>query len=279
MGLLGSSVTLAILRSSRGIKAVGYSHRDQTRQKARKIGVADVIADDPAECVAQADVVILATPICTFETIFEQIAPELKDGAIITDVGSTKSMPHKWAANKLGKNVHYVGSHPIAGSEHSGLEFARDDLFSGSRCILTKNARTDSSAIETLKDFWKLVGCSVSVMTPAEHDKIFATVSHVPHITAAALVNASRDDHVKYSGKGFIDTTRVSSGPENVWSDILMTNPANIARGIDRVIKELTKFRDAITSDSQTKIEKLLQNARMKRAKLIEYKMRNKELI
>lgn len=279
MGLLGASVTLAILRSSKGVKSVGYSHRAATRRKARQMGVAGRIADDICECVADADVVILATPICTFEGIMEQIGPSLKAGAIVTDVGSTKSMPHKWAAKKLGEKIHYVGSHPIAGSEKRGVEFARDDLFFGSQCILTRTAKTDTSALKVLKNLWESLGCNVNVMTPSEHDRIFATVSHVPHITAASLVNASDEEQVKFSGKGFIDTTRVASGPENVWSDILTTNSANTARGIDRVIKELVKFRDAISDNDQAKIEKLLEKARSKRAKLIKYKMRKKELI
>jgi len=243
------------------------------------MGVADAIADDIGECVADADVVILATPICTFEGIMEQIKPSLKAGAIVTDVGSTKSLPHKWAAKKLGKKFHYVGSHPIVGSEKRGVEFASDDLFFGSQCILTKTAKTNSSALNALKKLWESLGCNVNVMTPAEHDRIFATVSHVPHITAAALLNACNEEQVKFSGKGFIDTTRVASGPENIWSDILMTNPANTARGIDRVIKELVKFRDALSDNNQKKIEKLLDNARSKRAKLINYKIRKKELI
>jgi len=279
MGLLGASVTLTTLRSLFGVKTVGYSHRPSTRRKARQLGVAEQIADDIAECVAEADIVILATPICTFEGIFRDIRDALKAGCIVTDVGSTKVMPHRWAEKLLPKNVHYVGSHPIAGSEKRGVEFARDDLFYGTRCILTKKKNTNANAARTLRRFWSELGCWVNVMNPAQHDRIFGRVSHLPHITAAALINASDPQQLKLAGRGFIDTSRVGSGPENVWADILVTNPYNTAKGIDRVITELRKLQKAIKKKDQKQIEKLLGRARAKRAALIRYKMRKKELL
>ena len=279
MGLLGSSVTLTILRSFTGVKSVGYSHRASTREKARELGVADHIADTLEECVAQADIVILATPICTFEFLFKEIAGKMKEGCIVTDVGSTKVLPCRWGEKYLGKSVRYVGSHPIAGSEKRGVEFARDDLFVGSKCIVTPKAGTDEEAFETIKDMWSKIGCSISVMSPAEHDRIFGRVSHLPHVTAAALVNASDGEQLKFAGKGFIDTSRVASGPPNVWSDILMTNSANIARGIGKLVEELRKLQKAIESQDQKKIEKLLEQARSKREDLINYKFKQKELL
>ncbi len=116
-------------------------------------------------------------------------------------------------------------------------------------------------------------------MTPAQHDRIFANVSHLPHITAAALINANNGDDLKFSGKGFIDTSRVASGPANIWADVLMTNTDNAVRGIDKVIAELTKLRRAIKSEKRREIEKLLEKARNRRAALIEYKIKKKEII
>lgn len=278
MGLLGASVTLAILRSFSAVKAVGYSHRPSTRRKARQLGVAGIITNDIFSCVTDADIVILATPISTFEKTFEDIAGALKDGCIVTDVGSTKVLPHRWAIKRLGKNVHYVGSHPIAGSEKRGVEFARDDLFYNARCVLTKDKNTNPVALKILKEFWLELGCSVSVMTPAQHDRVFAGVSHLPHITATALINATGLQQLQFAGKGFIDTSRVASGPANIWSDILVTNSANTVREIDRIIKELLKLQQAIKNKDVGKIEKLLSRARQKRAELIKYKIRKKEL-
>jgi prephenate dehydrogenase len=279
MGLLGASITLTTLRSLFGVKTVGYSHRPSTRRKARQFGVAEEIVDDMGKCVAGADVVILATPICSFEDIFRQIADKLAKGCIVTDVGSTKVLPHRWAQKLLPKSVHYVGSHPIAGSEKRGVEFARDDLFSGTRCILTKKNNTSATALTTLRKFWSQLGCSVDVMSPVEHDRVFGWVSHLPHITAAALINASDLNQLKYAGKGFIDTSRVASGPENVWSDILTTNASNTVRGIEGVVKELRKLQKAIQGKDRKRVEELLAAARSKRTALIRYKMRRKELL
>ena len=121
LGLLGSSVTLTISRSLAGVKTVGYSHRGVTREKARQLGVVDEVCDDIETCVREADMVILATPVCTFEGIFREIAPALPDGAIVTDVGSVKVLPHRWAERTLSRKIYYVGSHPIAGSEKRGV--------------------------------------------------------------------------------------------------------------------------------------------------------------
>jgi prephenate dehydrogenase len=279
LGLLGSSVTLTISRCLPGVKTVGYSHRATTRDKARQLGIANEVCEDIRQSVREADIVILATPICTFEGIFREIAAALPAGCIATDVGSVKALPHRWAERILGRNVCYVGSHPIAGSEKRGLEFARDDLFVNARCILTQSRRTSTAALGRLRRFWQSLGCSVSVMTPAEHDRIFGRVSHVPHATAVALVNASDMEELKFAGKGFIDTSRVASGPANVWADILLTNAENIGRGIDGVIKELTKIQRAVLNKDAKTIERLLSEAGDKRAALIKYKVKNKELL
>ena len=279
LGLLGGSITLGVLRSLSGVKAVGYTHRAITRRKAKQLLVATEIVDDIKCCVADADIVILATPISIFDTTFRQIADALPKGCIVTDVGSTKTLPHRWAAKRLPKGVHYVGSHPIAGSEQRGVEFARDDLFEQAVCILTTTKNTNQRAVKVLKEFWSAIGCSIKVMGPAEHDKIFANVSHLPHVTAAALINASKSDELKFAGKGFIDTTRIASGPSNIWADILMTNPKNTVRGIDKVIKELSKLQKAIDNGDEKKVEGLLTKARDKRATMINSKIKKKELL
>lgn len=279
LGLLGGSITLAVLRTFAGAKTVGYTHRGATRRKARQLGVATEIADDIRTSVASAELVILATPICTFEKIFGEISDALPSGCIVTDVGSTKVLPHRWAAKKLPETVHYVGSHPIAGSEQRGIEFARDDLFEGAVCVLTTTKKTNHQAVQTLKRFWSRLGCCVKLMRPAEHDRIFAGVSHLPHITAAALINASIAKELTFAGKGFMDTSRIASGPANIWADVLLTNANNTIRGIDKIIAELTKLRKAIKNQNKEQIEKLLEAARSKRSALINYKIKKKELI
>jgi prephenate dehydrogenase len=279
LGLLGSSITLGISRNSSGIKTAGYSHRAITRRRARRLGVADMIFDDICKSVAQADIVILATPVCTFEEIFKTIAPALKTGCIVTDVGSTKVLPHKWAKKILPENVYYAGSHPIAGSEQRGVELGRDDLFNGSGCIITKDAATNPSAVKILKKFWSSLGCRVSTMTPGRHDKILGNVSHLPHALATAMLNASDTKQLQFCGKGFMDTSRIASGPANIWADIFHTNSANICNGLDGIIKELLKIKKAVKLKDKKQIEKLLVLARQKRVKLIKYKVSKKEIL
>ena len=277
MGLLGSSITLSAKRELVRSRIVGYSHRDSTRDKARQYEVAHEIADSIEQAVSGADMVILATPIQTFEDYFKQIASYLKDGCIVTDVGSTKTLPHQWAAKHLPKGV-YVGSHPIAGSEKRGVEYARDDLLVNARCILTKVRGTSAAAIEVLTDFWSKLGCNVELMSPANHDRIFGMVSHLPHITAAALVNSVNQQNIKFAGRGFIDTTRVASGPPNVWTDILMTNSDTCVKAIGELTVRLQALQDAIAAGDARKVNKILDQAGQKRAKLIQYKIDQKEL-
>jgi len=279
LGLLGGSVSLAVLRSFARVKVIGYSHRPSTRNKARKLTVSTDIVESLKSSVACADLVILATPIITFEKIFIEITDSLPNGCIVTDVGSTKILPHRWAAKNLPNGVHYIGSHPIAGSEQRGIEFARDDLFEGAMCILTTTKKTDPQPLQTLKSFWSKLGCSIKIMTPVEHDRIFAHVSHLPHITAAALLNANNKEELKYAGKGFIDTSRIASGPANIWSDVLLTNINNMTKSIDKIIAELMKIKTAIQKENKQQIEQLLEKARTKRANLIKYKYKQKELI
>ena len=279
LGLLGGSIGSAVLRCFPGVKVVGYTHRPRTRAKAGKLAVATEISDDIARSVSAADLVILATPISTFEKYFSQIAVALPSGCIVTDVGSTKVWPHRWAEKTLPGNVHYVGSHPIAGSEQRGVEFARDDLFDRAVCILTTTKKTNRKAVQTLRKFWTALGCRVKLMRPDEHDRIFANISHLPQVTAAALVNANDSKELKFAGKGFIDTSRIASGPANIWADVLLTNANNATKAIDKITAELEKMKKAIKSHDKKQIENLLAKARDKRSELIKYKIKKKELI
>lgn len=279
MGLLGASIALAVLHALPGVKVVGYSHRPSTRRKARRLLVNAEIDDSLSKSVSSADLVILATPISTFENILEQIAGSLPPGCIVTDVGSTKLLPTRWAHKVLPDNVHYVGSHPIAGSEQRGLEYARDDLLSDELCVLTATERTDRKALRRVRDFWSALGCIVKRMTPDEHDRIFANVSHLPYVMAVSLTNANTDKDLKCCGKGFIDTSRVASSPANIWADILVANSRNLSTAVGRAIRELEKLKHAVEKRDLTRITELLDAASRKRRSLISFRMKNKELL
>ncbi len=279
LGLLGGSVSLAIRHRMPEATVIGYSHRSATRRKAQKMAVATTVADDLVSAVADADLVILATPIFTFEQYFAELTTLVRPGCIITDVGSTKVLPHRWAQEHLDSRIPYVGSHPIAGSEQRGVEFARDDLFDQSRCILTTSSRSNRANVTVLKHFWTALGCRVVTMTPSEHDRVYASISHLPHLIATGLVNASDHDDMKFAGKGFLDSTRIASGPASIWTDVVLANAENLAAGIDRVLVELTKLQKAVKTKDAEKIEALLDEARRKRAALVKYKIRKKELL
>lgn len=279
LGLLGGSVALAVRQRMPGTVVVGYSHRPTTRRKAKALGTVTEVAADLASAGAAADLVILATPIFTFESYFAALSAIVPPDCIITDVGSTKLLPHQWAEHRLGTRAPYVGSHPIAGSEQRGVEFARDDLFDQARCILTTTPATDGGAVRRLKSFWSALGCSVQTMSPEDHDRIFARISHVPHVMAAGLVNASEDGDMRFAGKGFLDSTRIASGPPTIWTDVLLSNRQNIADGLDRAIAELSKLQVAVREGKREQIEQLLEAARRKRAALVKYKIKKKELL
>lgn len=278
LGLLGGSVALAVRQRMPGTAVLGYSHRPATRRRAKSLGVVTETAGNLKTAVANADLVVLATPIFTFEKYFTDLSQFVRTGCIVTDVGSTKVLPHVWAEKRLAGHARYVGSHPVAGSEQRGVEFARDDLFDQARCILTTTPVTNRDAVKSLKSFWSMLGCSIQVMSPAEHDRVFANISHLPHVMAAGLVNASDEDEMMFAGKGFLDSTRIASGPPTIWTDVLLANRENIAAGIDRAIAELSRLRAAIKAGRRQQIEQLLEAACRKRATLVKYKIRKKEL-
>jgi len=279
LGLLGGSVSLAARQHFSEMTVTGYSHRAATRRKARDLAVATVVADDLASAVAEADLVILATPIFTFEGYFEALRELVRPGCIVTDVGSTKMLPHRWAEEKLDRRVHYVGSHPVAGSEQRGVEFARDDLLVHSRCVVTVTEQSNRAAARTLKRFWSALGCFVDTMDPQEHDRVFANISHLPHLMAAGLVSASDREDMKFAGKGFLDSTRIASGAASVWTDVLLANAENLIAGIDRALAELSKLRSAVRAQDREALEAILEGASKKRAWLVKYKIGKKELL
>lgn len=269
---------LAISRFFAGAKRVGYSHRPITRELALSSGTIDICFASAAESVAEADLVVLASPIGTFVDLFEQIAPVLPAGCIVTDVGSTKVLPTRWARRLLPRSVEYIGSHPMAGSEQRGVDFARADLFDGANCIITPTAGSSPKAVRFLSEFWSLLGMRISRMTPARHDRVLSRISHLPHILAAALVNCSDPQQTLLCGKGFFDTTRIASGAPSVWLDIFMTNAANVDSAIDKLIDQLQVIQVALRDGNGGKLNKLLEQARVRRNKLVEEKIKRGEL-
>jgi len=278
LGLLGGSVGMAVNRALGRVRRVGYSHRAVTRRRAVELGTVDMVCADLADAVGRAQFVILAVPVGTFPDLMRQMAEYLPDHCIVTDVGSTKALPARWARKFLPARVEFLGSHPMAGSEQRGVEFARDDLFDGANCIVTPTARTSRATLRFVGDFWRTLGMRVSHLGPAEHDRVLARISHLPHVLATALVNCSDEQQIALCGKGFLDTTRIASGPPGVWRDILMTNTTNSAAAIGRLIKELTRLQKALHTGNEKAIMRMLETAQKKRNNLVAEKLKRREL-
>ena len=274
VGLLGGSIGLALKSAVSGCHIVGYGHRESTLEKAKEVGAIDEGSTDPAKAVGGSDVVILCTPVLTFGALLSQIGPSLTAGAVVTDVGSTKRSVVAAAEAVLPKTASFVGSHPIAGSDKRGVEFARTDLFKHALCILTPTQNTLQSSIEVIQNLWKLVGMRVTSMTPDAHDQLLADVSHLPHVTAAALVAMQADAGLDLCGKGFLDTTRVAGGDGALWRDILIDNRDNVRASVLRLRGQFDELLKLMEGADTEPLRRWLDAAAARRGELMQRKLR-----
>ncbi len=265
VGLLGGSIGLAWKKISNDCVITGYGHRPESLNRARQIGAIDKATDDLARAVESADVTILCTPVGLFADILGKIGPHLPAGAIVTDVGSTKRSVVAEAQKRLPQTVHFVGSHPMAGSEKRGVEFARADLFQNAPCILTPTPSTDRQSLENVEDFWRFLGMRTTRLSPEDHDRLVGQISHVPHAVAAALLAMQSDDALRLAGKGFLDTTRIAGGDAGLWRDILLDNSDNVRAGLEHLQQTLSELnRRLLEGDSQGVKRWLEQAARLR---------------
>ena len=274
VGLLGGSIGLAIRSRTTDCKIAGYGHRLSTLETAMKIGAIDEAYPSPADAVQGADLVILCTPVGLLEEMLRQIGPHLQPGAIVTDVGSTKRSVVQAADQILQKTAHFVGSHPMAGSEKRGVEYARTDLFENATCILTPTANTDAGALETVDRFWQSLGMRTTQLSPEAHDRHLADVSHLPHALAAALVMMQNDAAIPLAGKGFLDATRIAGGDGALWRDILHDNADNMRASLQRLRQELEKLSTLLAPEHAAELENWLNAAAQKRDVLLQQKLR-----
>jgi len=274
VGLLGGSIGLALRSAAPGCRIVGYGHRRQSLDKAREIGLVDAAELDPAAAVAGSDLVVLCTPVATFEQLLGHIAPALSPQALVTDVGSTKRSVVRSAESLLPKTVESVGSHPIAGSEKRGVDFSRADLFSNQLCILTPTAKTSREALRHIEQFWTLLGMRIARLSPRDHDRLLADVSHLPHLLAAALVAMQKDAALDLCGKGFLDTTRIAGGDGGLWRDILLDNADNLRAGLARLRSQLSAVEKMLNAKSGDALRDWLDAAADRRQRLLEKKLK-----
>ena len=231
IGLMGASLALGLKKRGFKGRILGYARNGKTRALALDSGLADAVFADPADAVREADIVVVCVPIWTIAKLAEQIVPALKSGAVVTDVGSTKSELLA-TMEPLFKDsaAYFVGSHPIAGSEKTGINAGNPDLYEGRLTVVCPSKDTPKAAEQTVSELWESAGSEVVEMSPAEHDAMLAATSHLPHMVAAALArsvaNGDPAEKADFCGTGFKDTTRVASGSADMWVDIIDTQSA-----------------------------------------------------
>jgi len=231
VGLIGASFAMAARKRllCREISGFGRSRENLMAAKAR--GIIDSFGSDPAEVCMDADLIFLSSPVGAFTDLVRRASPSFRKGAIVTDAGSVKGNLVYEIEKLMPPEVSYIGGHPIAGSDRSGIDPARAELFEDSRCVVTPTKKSDKASLEAVIALWKAIGCRVITMEPEAHDRIYAAVSHFPHVVAYALVNAVAEvepSFPEYSGQGFMDTTRIASSPPDVWRDICLLNRENL---------------------------------------------------
>ncbi len=264
VGLLGGSAGLALKAFDPRIRIAGVGRRAKSLDQALAIGAVDTVHLDAREPVGDTDLVILATPVGAFEGHMRAIAPHLAARAIVTDVGSTKASVVRQAHRLLGAG-RFCGSHPMAGSEQKGPNFARADLFSGATCILTPTPKTPPEVARRVGTLWEKMGMRTVTMPPARHDRVIARVSHLPHALASLLMLLPARADLDVSSTGFRDATRLASGDPEMWRDIFLTNRQGILRVIDDFDRSLLSLRQLVDAGDGAGLEAFFAAAKKKR--------------
>ena len=231
VGLLGASFSLALKKNGLCSNVCGFGRSTENLKQAKEMGIIDSFAADPAAACDDADLVLLAAPVGSFSDLVKRASSALKRGAVVTDVGSVKGRLVHDLEDSMPSGVHFVGAHPIAGSDRSGIRFADPDLFRDALCIVTPSDRTEAAALSAVTALWNSFGAKVMTMNPDQHDRVYAAVSHLPHIIAFAMVNTVSDidrSFFSYCGQGFRDMTRIAASSPEIWTDISLLNRENI---------------------------------------------------
>lgn len=276
VGLLGGSLGLAAKSAAGDCEIVGWGHRQSSLDSALEMGAIDRAAD-LAGAVCGAEVVVLCTPVGLFAKLMREIAPLIAPRTIVTDVGSTKRSVVRLGEELLGSEVAFVGSHPMAGSDKRGVEYARADLFQNAVCITTPTARTSPEALAKVEAMWKLVGMRVTRLGPEDHDRLLADISHLPHAVAAALVAMQEEQALGLCGKGFLDTTRIAGGDGALWRDIFLDNRDNVRDSIRRLRGRLDELDSLLDEGKGAELAAWLDAIACRRAELHQRKLRELE--
>ncbi len=268
-GLLGGSVARAARAAGLARRIVLWARRPETRAALRAQPWCDAAPDTLEEATAGASLVVIASPVDQIATLAARIRPALPAGALVTDVGSVKAEVCRAAAAALGDRAVFVGAHPMAGSEKTGWEHSRADLFQGRACFVTPLPETPAAAVDTVASFWRALGCRVTAVPPPEHDRIVAHISHLPQLAASALCAAlaGRDPGWReFAGGGLRDTTRIAGSDPELWRTILAQNQPEVLAALDTYLSELQGLRAALAGGDLAAVTAVLERGRAYRA-------------
>jgi cyclohexadieny/prephenate dehydrogenase len=276
-GLIGSSVARAIKKNNLSTKIVSSNRSDAVNKKVIELKIVDDSSSDTKKMASGSDLIIIATPLSSYENVISKIKDSLKNGTILTDVGSVKENIINLVEKAVPENVSWISSHPIAGTEESGPEMGFSELFENRWCILTPSKKAKEKDIKLLETFWKKMGSKVDVMEAKQHDYILSVTSHIPHLIAYNIVNMTLDLQdkkesgiVKYSAGGLRDFTRIAASNPIMWRDIFIQNKKNTSKMINKFIENLEDLKKAIENEDGKKLEEIFIKTKKIRKKIIE---------
>ncbi len=277
LGLIGSSILRAVDVRQLAEESVAYDAAPEVRARVAELGIADTVAASPAEAVKDADLVILCVPVGAMGAVAEAIAPHLKPGAIVSDVGSVKGSVLTALRAHIGDGVHVIPGHPVAGTEYSGPDAGFATLFKNRWSILTPPEGADEDAVARLTAFWAAMGANVEVMSAEHHDLVLAITSHVPHLiaynivgTAADLENITQSEVIKFSAGGFRDFTRIAASDPTMWRDVFLNNREAVIEVLGRFTEDLIALQRAIRWEQGETLFNLFTRTRAIRRSIIE---------
>lgn len=264
IGLIGASFALALKKNGLCNEVIGYGRTEKNLKKAKNKEIIDTFNLDPAAACRGSDLIVFATPVGSFVDIANRIKSTLLSGVIVTDVGSVKGNLVRNMEELMPEGTFFVGGHPIGGSNRSGINAAEPDLFKDAKCIITPTEHTDKNALETVTAVWKNIGSRVTLIGPEEHDRIYALVSHLPHLIAYEIMHTVADidsSFLGFSGQGFIDTTRIASSSPELWRDICLLNKDNLLKSLEIFKKNLDRVSQYLRVHDSESLEKDFQKA------------------
>ena len=268
-GLIGSSIFKRLKKTGSTKKIITYDNNKFVNEIIKKDKLSDEIFNSAGEAVKNSDLVIIATPISSFENVLNSIKDNLKTGSILTDTCSVKTGVGKIFEKMNLKNSICIPGHPVAGIENSGPKAGFAELFEGRWTILTPNKKTDEKEIKKVSNFWESMGSKVKIMSDEDHDKILTFTSHLPHVIAYNIVKTSmsndekvKGDIIKYSAGGLRDFTRIAASDPIMWRDIFIDNSALIIQAIDKFIKNLDEFKKAISDKDSKKLIEIFEKSK-----------------